>query len=381
MFHTSHPSLVPYDAMTSARTMVRRRRSAWITSCFIGGLAVLALASGCNKARRSYPTISAVNPDGGNVNVRGTYNHCPQVFYSASPTHAAVGQTISLMASASDSDGDPLTYSWTADGGTIDDPKAPKTLFHCTTRGAFMITLTVSDGLCPSMTSGQVLCQSEDAGAPDDGGAAGAGGAAGTGGAAGVGGSTGTAGTTGNGGTTGAGGSAAGSIGTGTGGSVGAGGTTGTGGAGAGGTGGGACIETNPPPALVASCTTCLAANASPMTDGCCGIQTGDPTGYTLCQAASACIRGNMCNNLGDTTSCYCGTHAATCDTNGQPNGPCVSEISAAAGRNINTHATDTPTAAQVEARYGDPSFAIGRAVNIQNVAGAFCTTECGYDQ
>src|SRR6478752_1521674 len=43
--------------------------------------AAAAIAAGCGKARHTYPTISAVNPDGGNVNVRGTYNHCPQLIF------------------------------------------------------------------------------------------------------------------------------------------------------------------------------------------------------------------------------------------------------------------------------------------------------------
>ena len=36
-------------------------------------------------------------------------------------------------------------------------------------------------------------------------------------------------------------------------------------------------------------------------------------------------------------------------------------------------------TPAQVQARVGDPVYALGRAANIQTIAGAFCPVECGF--
>src|SRR5262249_28837915 len=151
-----------------------------------------------------YPTISVVSPDGGGVNIKGTYNHCPDIVFAASPNHADVGGTIALSVSATDEDSDPLTYAWSASSGTIDKPDAPTTTFHCTARGSVTIALTVSDGECQTKTSGDVLCQSEDAGAM--GGTGGSGGQAGNGQAGttgtGTGGSiSGLAGTTGSGGT------------------------------------------------------------------------------------------------------------------------------------------------------------------------------------
>ena len=167
------------------------------------------------------------------------------------------------------------------------------------------------------------------------------------------------------------------------------GGTAGSGGSGgAGGTGGGgggtACLETDAPAAIAAACQACLDASSDdPATDGCCGLAVSDPEGYTLCQAASACMRAGStpvgkCNVGGDVTSCYCGTHPASCDQLGGPDGPCVAEITAAAGRNVVTKTTDTPTEAQIIDRQGDTDFALGRAATVQTIAGAFCSTECG---
>jgi hypothetical protein len=166
--------------------------------------------------------------------------------------------------------------------------------------------------------------------------------------------------------------------GTGTAGTFGAAGTTGSGGTtGGGGAGGTVCLETNPPPSLAAECSTCIA-QYEVAGDGCCDLATIDPTGFSVCQAVSSCIRPAGCNALGDTGNCYCGTHTGTCDTVGQPNGPCVSQITAAAGRNITTKTTDVPTPSQVLTRFGDTAFAIGRATSVQSYAGGFCSTECG---
>lgn len=361
----------------------RRPGPAWAVAAL-----VLVAALGCNKAKRTYPTISSRNPDGGGVSVKGTYNHCPQNFFVASPDHVRVGQPITLTAAATDVDGDVLTYAWMASpSGTIENPHSPTAVFQCTTRGSVVITLTVADDSCDVPASGEVLCQSEDGGAPD--GAAGAGGATGAGGMGGsITGQPGTAGSTGaSGGTTGAAGStisgAAGSVGSGgVTGSAGAGNTgSGTGGSGTGGT---VCIETAPPAQIATACADCITANYNPANDGCCKIK--DAMGLQLCQAAAACMRAGgppvgACNMAGDLQTCFCGTHVSTCDQAGQPNGPCVSAYTAAAARNITTMTTDAPSAAQVLARQGDPNYAIGRAANVSSVAGTFCPTECEIGQ
>jgi hypothetical protein len=142
------------------------------------------------------------------------------------------------------------------------------------------------------------------------------------------------------------------------------------------------CVETNPPANTAAACTACLEKNAidKPINDGCCGIR--DTIGLQLCQAVSACMRAGgapvgACNVAGDTTTCFCGNHQADCDVAGKADGPCINQIRAAAGRNVETRTTDTPDAAEILDRYGKASFALGRASNIAAIAGAFCKTEC----
>jgi hypothetical protein len=341
---------------------------------------LLGLAA-CNKAERRYPTISARSPDGGGVNVHGSYNRCPQVIYVATPDHVAVGRPISLMAIATDADDHALTYAWTATSGSFASASAPMTTFECARNGAVTITLTVSDGSCPSATSGVVLCQPGDGGVPDGGADAAATGAGGTSGgqagatgAAGMGGATGAAGA---GGGSGAAGQA------GVGGRAGAAGGT-AGGTGSGGAGPGAtCFETEPSAEIATMCSDCLATNKNPDTDGCCEIT--DPVGIDLCRRVAACMRSGgstavTCNVGGDVTSCFCGTATTTtCGTSGAANGPCVAAFTAAAARNVVMRMTDVPTAEQVLARQADPAYALGRAANIHGIAALFCPVECGF--
>jgi hypothetical protein len=348
----------------------------------IVAIALLA-ASGCGKKSNRYPTISATNPDGGGARIRGEYNFCPVAIFIATPDHARIDQPISITASASDDDNDPLTYAWTASSGSFTSANQAATTFRCSTNEMVTITLKVSDGLCDSTTSGTVLCQPTDAGA-QDGNTAGASGQGGSSGQAGTSGQAGSGGSTGAGGGAASSGGMGGSTVSGAGGTTGAAGTTGGGGAsgGAGAGGSGACIETTPPAAIAAVCKQCLDDNDNPANDGCCVIT--DAMGLQLCQAVSACIRsggatGTTCNIGGDVTSCFCGTNLATCEQTGRPNGPCVAEFTAAARRNVVTMATDSPTAAQVMARQADPSYALGRAANIHGTAGAFCPVECGF--
>jgi hypothetical protein len=182
----------------------------------------------------------------------------------------------------------------------------------------------------------------------------------------------------------------------GAGGSAGTGGMGGTGGSGGNnaGTGGGAgtigiggfpgtCLEMDPPTSLAAGCEACVLNSYVPQSDGCCPLFNTDQTGYMLCQAASTCMRSGtlpsgLCNMGGDVTDCYCGTRVATCDEPGGPNGPCVPQITAAAAYNLATKTTDAPNESQVISRQGDPNYALGRAANINAIAGVFCPTACG---
>jgi len=100
-------------------------------------------------------------PHTGSVLVNGTLNVCPLVDgVSASPAEVIVGGSISLSAAAHDLDNAPapLSYSCTASGGEINDPKAQSPRFSCTQTGTVTITVSASDGDCSDTGSVTVVC-------------------------------------------------------------------------------------------------------------------------------------------------------------------------------------------------------------------------------
>jgi len=172
-------------------------------------------------------------PRTGSVMVNGALNICPTLdAVNANPAEVLVGTSISLSASAHDSDAGPvaLSYRWTAASGSLSDANTASATFTCSASGAVVLSVAASDGdplaSCADTRTITVQCSAPGAGSAGAGGAsvAGSGGAV-AGGAAGA--------PAGAGGSSGA---SAGSSGAGAGGSAGA--SAGSSGAGAGGTGG-----------------------------------------------------------------------------------------------------------------------------------------------
>ena len=82
----------------------------------------------------------------GAVRVDGTLNACAQLDEVAvSPLQTSRGSTIDVGASASDEEGDPLAYRWTAEGGAFVDPSKAETTFKCGETVEESITIEVSD--------------------------------------------------------------------------------------------------------------------------------------------------------------------------------------------------------------------------------------------
>jgi len=330
--------------------MRRRRQIEW-------GFVVAVVAAfgcngigceGCNGTRSSFPKQPVVvSPPDGSVSVEAGFDICPVLSTDISPTSPRVNQPVMVKSAATDDDlrdGGRLTYAWTATAGTFDAPAQPNTTYNCGTAGPVTITLTVSDGVCPTVKTVSIFCV-----ALGDGGMQ-----------------------TGTGGSTGAGGSI------GSGGIGGAGGMAGAGG-GMGGAGGGVtntCPNAEPTSggAMCAQCTMDNCSLGTTGTDGCCGLaSTAD---QVLCEMLYACIAANAssCTSAGDPTVCFCGTASTTAGglcfaVKGAANGPCASLFIAAAK-------TDDP--AQIQARFSSPNFPLGRAVNLSSCRGALCTDECG---
>ena len=81
-------------------------------------------------------------------------NRNPVVTVSANPPVVEPGQTTNLTGTATDPDGDPLTFRWTAPAGTFSNPNAANTVWTApNTPGNQTLTLTVTDNRGGSATS------------------------------------------------------------------------------------------------------------------------------------------------------------------------------------------------------------------------------------
>jgi len=103
----------------------------------------------------------------GGVAVTGTVNLCATLEgIGASPNQVLVGGSLSLSAVAHDSDGgpQPLSYRWSATGGSLSSTEVAEPMFTCTSAGTASVTATVSDGdlspICAGALTIQVGCVS-----------------------------------------------------------------------------------------------------------------------------------------------------------------------------------------------------------------------------
>src|SRR5262249_21610262 len=95
--------------------------------------------------------------DTGNVAITGSFQLCPDVQSAiATPSATLVGpyDILDVTATASQPQGHPLTYMWSATSGTFDNASAAQTVFRCTAAGPTTISLTVTAGGCPVTVSG-----------------------------------------------------------------------------------------------------------------------------------------------------------------------------------------------------------------------------------
>jgi hypothetical protein len=107
----------------------------------------------------------------------------------------------------------------------------------------------------------------------------------------------------------------------------------------------------------VCTCTQCTQAAAACR-------DSDDGNRNRLCGAVAACANEKNC--AGDV--CYCGTTSPTFDCAWAPNGPCRTQVEAAAG---------STSPAEVARQSGMPGSAIGRALTLGECVVANCADEC----
>ena len=115
----------------------------------------------------------------GSVLINGVLNVCASLNdVSAVPNEVTVGASVTLSADATDSDGpSPISYQWTADGGTLSAANAQTAALTCTTASQVHVSVRVSDGDAGcTQETGSVVITCIDGGSGGTGGSAGAGG-------------------------------------------------------------------------------------------------------------------------------------------------------------------------------------------------------------
>jgi hypothetical protein len=86
------------------------------------------------------------HPGTGTIIVEAGVDHCPDILTTALSQSNVPGTSV-LVVTASDADGDPLTYIWTATAGTFSSPTSSQTNYTCV-MGTQILTVRVSDGRC-----------------------------------------------------------------------------------------------------------------------------------------------------------------------------------------------------------------------------------------
>ena len=87
-------------------------------------------------------------------------NACPVITrILVKPLRASLGDSIDVSVTATDEDGDPLSYAWTGVGGGIAESNARQTTFRCENQGVHTIAVTVVDpAACAATWTGNVTC-------------------------------------------------------------------------------------------------------------------------------------------------------------------------------------------------------------------------------
>jgi hypothetical protein len=95
------------------------------------------------------------------VSFRARFATCPEITsYEVVPARLGPGETAQLSGSAEEIDNATLSlsYSWSAESGTVTDPNSAVTTYQCDAAGIITLTLVVSDGSCQDVVQAAVNC-------------------------------------------------------------------------------------------------------------------------------------------------------------------------------------------------------------------------------
>ena len=119
--------------------------SASVTVTFGTRTFSIVITTSIGKTFTGWKTVEVTAGSSGTIVIDLVVNDPPKVTLKASTTAPAAGQAVALTATATDADGDPMTFSWTKSGGAL-SASALSGKWHSPDSGNYKVTFTASDG-------------------------------------------------------------------------------------------------------------------------------------------------------------------------------------------------------------------------------------------
>ena len=124
-------------------------------------VSLLALpTSSCSSEPNTIPWCHGQQVGLGSVNVGAHFVSCPEITsFAVTPLRLSPDQTATLSGTAKDIDSNNLSFSWSAESGTVTDSQAAVTTYRCQGgEGIVKLTFIVSDGQCQDAVEAVIDC-------------------------------------------------------------------------------------------------------------------------------------------------------------------------------------------------------------------------------
>ena len=119
--------------------------SASVTVTFGTRTFSIVITTSIGKTFTGWKTVEVTSGSTRIIEINLVVNDPPKVTLRASNGAPAIGQAVALSATATDADGDPMTYSWSKSGGAL-SASGLSGKWHSPDSGTYTITFTASDG-------------------------------------------------------------------------------------------------------------------------------------------------------------------------------------------------------------------------------------------
>ena len=119
--------------------------SASVTVTFGTRTFSIVITTSIGKTFTGWKTVEVTSGSTRIIEIDLVVNDPPKVTLKASNGAPVIGQAVALTATATDADGDPMTYSWSKSGGAL-SASGLSGKWHSPDSGSYKVTFTASDG-------------------------------------------------------------------------------------------------------------------------------------------------------------------------------------------------------------------------------------------